>query len=86
MEEAGLPGFVVDSWYAMMGPANMPRERVMALNQALRKGMTQPDMIKRLQEMGARPALGTPEDLAAHVDAEIKRWAPIVRATGLTID
>lgn len=86
MEEAGLPGFVVDSWYAMMGPANMPRARVMALNQALRKGMTEPDMIRRLQEMGARPVLGTPEDLAAHVDAEIKRWAPIVKATGLTID
>jgi len=86
MEEAGLPGFVVDSWYCLMGPAGVPRERVLTLNGALHAGMTTPEMTQRLLEMGARPAVGTPEDLAAHVDAEIKRWAPIVKATGLTID
>jgi tripartite-type tricarboxylate transporter receptor subunit TctC len=86
MAEAGVPGFDVESWYAIMGPANLPRERVMALNQALNQGMTRPAMRERLLEMGARPAVGTPEALAAHIDAEMKRWAPIVRATGLTID
>jgi tripartite-type tricarboxylate transporter receptor subunit TctC len=86
MEEAGLPGFVVDSWYSLMGPAGVPRDRVLALNAALRAAWATPEMTQRLQEMGARPAAGTPEDLAAHVDAEIKRWAPVVKATGLTID
>ena len=86
MEEAGLPGFVVESWYAMMGPAGVPRERVLVLNRVLRAGMTRPDITQRLLEMGARPAVGTPEALAAHIDAEIARWAPVVKATGLTID
>jgi tripartite-type tricarboxylate transporter receptor subunit TctC len=86
MDEAGVPGFDVESWYAIMAPANLPRERVLALNQALNQGMTQPALRERLLEMGARPAVGTPEALAAHIDAEIKRWAPIVKATGLTID
>jgi len=86
MDEAGVPGFDVESWYAIMGPANLSRERVMALNQALNQGMTRPALRERLLEMGARPAVGTPEALAAHIDAEMKRWAPIVRATGLTIE
>jgi tripartite-type tricarboxylate transporter receptor subunit TctC len=75
MQEAGLPGFVVDSWYSLMGPAGVPRERVLALYSALRAGMTTPEMTQRLLEMGARPALDGPEALAAHVDAEIKREA-----------
>jgi tripartite-type tricarboxylate transporter receptor subunit TctC len=86
MAEAGVADFEVESWYAIMGPANLPRDRVMALNAALNRGMTRPDVRDRLLEMGARPATGTPEALAAHIDAEIKRWAPVVKATGLTID
>jgi tripartite-type tricarboxylate transporter receptor subunit TctC len=86
MIEAGVPGFDVVSWYAIMGPANLPRDRVMALNAALNAGMTRPAIRERLLQMGARPAVDTPEALAAHIDAEIKRWAPVVKATGLTID
>jgi tripartite-type tricarboxylate transporter receptor subunit TctC len=84
--EAGVPGYAASAWFGVMAPANLPRERVMALNQALNQGMTRPALRERLLEMGARPAVGTPEALAAHIDAEMKRWAPIVRATGLTID
>ena len=43
-------------------------------------------MRAKLIEMGTRPAPGTPEQLAAFVDREIKRWAPVVTATGLKID
>jgi tripartite-type tricarboxylate transporter receptor subunit TctC len=86
MVEAGVAGFDVESWYAIMGPANLPRDRVMALNAALNAGMTRPAIRERLLQMGARPAVDTPEALAAHIDAEIKRWAPVVKATGLTID
>jgi tripartite-type tricarboxylate transporter receptor subunit TctC len=86
MDEAGVPGFDVSSWYALMGPAKLPRDIVMALNQALVRGLERPDIRERLMEMGTRPTPGTPEQLAAHVDAEIKRWGPVVKATGLTID
>jgi len=86
MDEAGVPGFDVESWYAVMGPANIPRERVLVLNQAINEVMDLPETRQRLLEMGARPEAGTPEALAAHVDAEMKRWAPVVKATGLTID
>ncbi len=86
MDEAGVPGFDVASWYALMGPAKLPREIVMALNQALVRGLARPDIVERLMEMGTRPAPGTPEQLAAFVDSEIARWRPVVKATGLTID
>ena len=86
MDEAGVPGFDVSSWYSLMGPAKLPRDIVMAINQALVPGLLRPDIRDRLMEMGTRPVPGTPEALAAHVDAEIARWAPVVKATGLKID
>jgi tripartite-type tricarboxylate transporter receptor subunit TctC len=86
LEEAGVPNFEVSSWYALMGPANLPRDKVMALNRALVQGFEAPDIRAKLLEMGTRPATGPPEALAAFVDSEIKRWAPVVKATGLKID
>ena len=86
LDEAGVKGFDVSSWYALMGPANLPRDKVMALNRAVVQGLEAPDIRARLIEMGTRPATGTPEALAAHVSAEIARWAPVVKATGLKID
>jgi tripartite-type tricarboxylate transporter receptor subunit TctC len=86
LDEEGVTGFDVSSWYALMGPANLPRDKVMALNRAVVQGLEAPDVRARLIEMGTRPATGTPEQLAVFVDGEIKRWAPVVRATGLKID
>jgi tripartite-type tricarboxylate transporter receptor subunit TctC len=86
MAEAGVPGFEVSSWYALMGPAKLPRDIVMALNQALGRGLARPDIVERLMDMGTRPAPGTPEQLAQFVDSEIARWRPVVKATGLKID
>ena len=86
LDEAGVKGFDVSSWYALMGPANLPRDKVMAINRAVVQGLEAPDVRAKLIEMGTRPATGTPEQLAAFVDREIKRWAPVVKATGLKID
>jgi tripartite-type tricarboxylate transporter receptor subunit TctC len=86
MAEAGVPGFEVSSWYALMGPAKLPHDIVMALNQALVRGLQRSDIVERLMDMGTRPAPGTPEQLAAFVDSEIARWRPVVKATGLKID
>jgi tripartite-type tricarboxylate transporter receptor subunit TctC len=86
LDEAGVKGFDVSSWYALMGPANLPRDKVMAINRAVVQGLEAPDVRAKLIEMGTRPATGTPEQLAAFVDREIKRWAPVVMATGLKID
>ncbi|MBI3514980.1 MAG: tripartite tricarboxylate transporter substrate binding protein [Proteobacteria bacterium] len=86
LHESGVPGFDVSSWYALMGPAKLPRDIVMALNQALVQGLERPDIRDRLLEMGTRPTPGAPEVLAAFVDSEMARWAPVVKATGLKID
>jgi len=86
LDEAGVPDFDVASWYALMGPAGMPRDRVMALNRALVEGLKRPDITAKLLEMGTRAEPGTPEQLAAVVESEIKRWAPVVKATGLKLD
>ncbi len=86
LEEVGLTGFDVSSWYSLMGPANLPRDKVTALNRAVVQGLQTPEMRARLLEMGTRAASGTPEQLAAFVESEIARWAPVVKATGLKID
>jgi len=86
LEEAGLTGFDVSSWYALMAPANLPRDLVMALNRAVVQGLRTPEARARLLEIGTREATGSPEALAAFVEAEITRWAAVVKATGLKVE
>jgi tripartite-type tricarboxylate transporter receptor subunit TctC len=86
LDELGLTGFDVSSWYALMGPAQLPPDKVALLNRAIVGGLQPPEMRGRLFEMGTRVVASTPEQLGAFVAAEIARWAPVAKATGLKID
>jgi tripartite-type tricarboxylate transporter receptor subunit TctC len=86
LEEAGLTGFEVSSWYALMGPARLSRDKVDTLNRAVQQAFDTADMRARLLEIGTRAAVGTPEQLGAFVAAEVTRWAAVVKTTGLKVD
>ncbi len=86
LEEVGLTGFEVSSWYALMGPARLSRDKVDTLNRAVQQAFDTDDMRARLLEIGTRAAVGSPEQLGAFVAAEVSRWAAVVKATGLKVD
>ena len=79
-KKLGHPDLVAATWFSLSGPANLPAEIVERINAALVRGLQSDEVRKRLaQEMVEVRAL-SPQQFSAFVEAEIARWAPIVKA------
>jgi tripartite-type tricarboxylate transporter receptor subunit TctC len=77
-----VPGFESSAWFGVFGPAKLPPVVTKKLNQVIVSGLAAPEMQNRLKTEGATPVGDSPEDFAAFVREDIKRWAPIVKASG----
>ena len=86
MEEAGVPGYETNTWNALFAPAGTPPEAVAKLNAAANAALVDPEVKKRLADVGAETVGGTPAQLAAHVTAEIARWRPVIKAANVKMD
>jgi len=84
--EAGVKGYESGVWFGLMVPAATPRDIVMKLNAAAVQTTKAPDFIKRMTDLGYNIIPGSPEDMRKMLDAELKRWAPIVKASGAKVD
>ncbi len=84
--ELGYPDLVATVWFSLSGPANMPADIVNRLNAEVRRALQLPDMRLRLQQDGASPNDLDAKAFTAFVAAEIKHWAPAVRASGAKSD
>jgi tripartite-type tricarboxylate transporter receptor subunit TctC len=85
-DESGVPGLYVAYWHAMWAPKGTPKDMIDTLNAAVRRALGDPTVSKRLADVGhdVFPAdQRSPAALAAYHKAEIEKWWPIVRATGL---
>ena len=84
--EAGVPGYVVTSWFGVLVPAATPRELIMKLNAELARTMSAPDVRDRLAADGAEPTTGTPEQFGAFLRAEITQWTKVVKDAGIVAE
>jgi len=79
-----VPGFELNSWYGMMVPAGTPKPIVNRLHQELAAALKKPDVIEWMKQNGLDPVGSTPEEHAAHIRAELAKWAKIVRDAKVT--
>lgn len=86
MIESGLPGFEVTNWYGVFAPTGTPREIVNKLNAELRKILSAPDIRERLTKMGSAAVHGSPEEFARFIEAEVPRWAEVVKKSNARVD
>ena len=84
--ESGLPGFDVQPWFGIVAPAGTPEPIVQRLNAEIGKVMQQPEVRARLASQGAEPTTGTPREFGTFIEAEIARWAQVVKASGAKLD
>ncbi len=84
MSEAGVQGFDASSWYGFFAPAGTPKDIVARLNAEAVKILHSQEMRDYLVPQGAEPIGNTPEQFAAHIDAELAKWARVVKAAGVT--
>ncbi|CAN5353831.1 tripartite tricarboxylate transporter substrate binding protein [soil metagenome] len=87
MIEAGVKGYEAYTFNLILGPAGLPKNVVDTIDQASRKLMADPDMIKFLEGIAAVPTTDTtPERTAKFITDEIAKWAPVIRAAGVKIE
>jgi tripartite-type tricarboxylate transporter receptor subunit TctC len=85
-DETGVPGLYMSGWFGFFGPRGMPKEAVDKLSGAMRQVLADPAVKARFTELGldvASPQQQTPEGLAAFQKAEIDKWWPIIKASGI---
>ena len=86
LAEEGVSDIDVDIWYALFGPAGLPRELVALLSTEIAAILAQPEVREGLQKQGLNPVTGTPEELARLVETDLERWTRVVRAAHIGVD
>ena len=86
VDEAGLPGLYINTWYGMWAPAGTPHDIIVKINRAVVDALANSDVRKRFVYAGfAIPTTSqqTPEALDTLQRAEIEKWWPIIKAAGI---
>ena len=83
MQEAGVPDFEVDSWYAVFVPAKTPKPVVDKLNTVLNQIVREADIKEKLLQQGSEGVGGTPEALGKVVTTELARWSKLVKEANI---
>jgi tripartite-type tricarboxylate transporter receptor subunit TctC len=89
VEEAGGPalkGFEASSWFGLLAPAGTPADVVQRVQQEVAKSLGSPAIKEKLLAQGAIPSGNTPQEFARLIDAEIRKWAGVVKASGAKVD
>ena len=84
--ELGYPDLVATVWFALSGPANLPADIVETLNAEVNRALDLPAVRERLKPEGIVPQRLTSKEFTAFVADEVRRWAPVVRASGAKND
>ena len=84
--EAGLAGYEVDFWYAMLGPAGMPAQLVEKIQRDVAAVLTTPEMKEGLLNQGCVAVAGPPQALTALIARDYELWAKVVKAGGVKVE
>lgn len=83
VQESGVASYDVVSWNALFAPAGTPPEIIKTLNQALQEILAEPDVKKRLLELGIEAKAGTPEEISARLKSDIEKWRKVIEKAGI---
>jgi tripartite-type tricarboxylate transporter receptor subunit TctC len=83
ISESVLPGFDASLYYGLAAPAGTPRPIIDKLNKALRDVLASDEVKKQLTQDGTEITPGSPEDYAAFIDKDEKKWSQLVKASGV---
>ena len=86
LNEAGVKGYEITTWTAMIAPKGLPRPIMMKLNAEIQRACAVPKIQASLSVQGATCATGSPEQFAQFVKKERVKWGDIVRKSGAKID
>ncbi len=86
LAEVGVPNTEVFAFQGILGPKGLPANVTQRLNADLNKALTNPAVVKRMQDFGMEALPGTPEQFRALARAESQRWGEIIKTAGVKLD
>lgn len=81
--EVGMPDLLIENWYGMIAPAGTPEKIVVTLNRVANEAMSDPAVKQKLADQGLTVAGDTPEHFRRFIEAEIKKWAGVIKDAGV---
>ncbi|HKH33411.1 MAG TPA: tripartite tricarboxylate transporter substrate binding protein [Beijerinckiaceae bacterium] len=81
-----VPGYEASAWFGMGAPKDTPRPIIDKLNAAINEALKDPEMLKKLADLGGTPIGGTPEDFGKVIAAETEKWRKVVEFAGVKLD
>ncbi|MDZ5456748.1 Bug family tripartite tricarboxylate transporter substrate binding protein [Azohydromonas lata] len=86
LAEQGIANVDTNNWYALFAPAKTPAATVTALNDAVRRALSQPSVKAKLMDVGAEPAPSTPAELAALLKRDTDKWGKLIQDKKIKVE
>jgi len=86
LDEAGLPGFSITAWIAIVAPKGTPADIVQKLNAEIGRALKDPEFARQISVLGIDPLGSTPQEFSAFLRQEIPRWKQIVQDAGAKVE
>jgi tripartite-type tricarboxylate transporter receptor subunit TctC len=86
IDEAGVPGYESYTWFGIFGPKGLPQPIAQKMNAALKVALEDPEIQKKMADLGNTARYETLEQFKATVKADRDKWAEVVKSVGATID
>ena len=83
VSESGLPGFLFNSWFAIMTPKGAPKDVIDRLHAAVLKALADPEVGRRLEEVGLAPRGSSPEELRVMTRDQLARYGRVIKEMGI---
>lgn len=84
--EQGFPGYEANNWHGLVAPGKTPREIIVTLNKATVSAIHQPDLGKRMRDLGYTVIGDAPDVFAAFIKDDIEKWRKIVKQKGISAE
>ena len=81
--ESGLPGYALTNWFGLLAPAATPKETVLKIHADVIRVLRDPEVKKRITDLGADVVGNSPEEFGAAMRAESAQWAEIIKAANI---
>jgi tripartite-type tricarboxylate transporter receptor subunit TctC len=84
--ELGLPNYEADTWFGLVGPANLPADVVKKIYEAIAQTLKDPDTLKKLDDNGAVPIGNTPAEFKVQIQREVAKWKRVVDQKKISLE
>lgn len=81
-----VPGYEASALFGMGAPKNTPREVILSLNREVNAILAEPEIRRRLVDLGGEPLIQSPEEFGDMVRAETDKWKKVVESAGLKVE